>query len=258
MSYIPAIDVSQYQSTINWAGISEQIIMIKMSGGDVGLYLDSQATANYEGAIAAGKAVGGYHFAGGTDPVAEANYFMKAMSPLAENDVYALDWEIQHNDPVGWCMTFLTTVHDAIGVWPLIYINLNTLNSYDWTPVTNECGLWLADWAVSPDDDIPTSYTYVMQQYDDGPWCDHDAWFGTVDQFKAYGYQVPQSPSPAPSPAPTPEPTPTPEPVPTPTPVPTPAPAPSPTPTPPVPPVINDNIFRIIWNWLKSFFNKEK
>jgi len=204
MSWTKAKDISRYQG--NWQDTGEPIVMIKMSGGDDGLYMDSQAAGNYSGAIAAGRAVGGYHFAGGTNPEAEAAYFLKAMSPLAENDVYALDWEIQHPDPVGWCKDFMLYIYDQIKVWPLIYMNLNTLNSYDWSPVLTNCGLWLADWAVSPDANIPTTKIYVMQQYSDGPNYDHDAWFGSVDQFKKYGYHAPTPPAPNPEPVPAPSP----------------------------------------------------
>lgn len=218
---LPALDISKYQGA--WVDRGDPIVMIKMSGGDDGLYMDSDAASNYGGAVADGRAVGGYHFAGNTNPVAEATYFLQAMSPLAENDVYALDWEL----PVGtagaveWCQTFMQTIHDKIGVWPLIYMNLNTLNSYDWTPVLANSGLWLADWAVSPDQNIPTLHTYVMQQYSDGPTYDHDEWFGTVDQFKAYGYHAPNASQPTPPVAQPPTP-----------PVSPPEPAPS-TPTPP-------------------------
>lgn len=204
---IPAVDISQYQGA--WGDYPADIVMIKMSGGDAGLYMDSQAANNYNKAKAAGKHVGGYHFAGGTDPVAEANYFMRAMSPLAENDVYALDWEISHANPVSWCLTFMQTIHAQIGVWPLIYMNLSTLNNYDWSPVLLTCGLWLADWAVPPSGTIPTQHTYVMQQYSDGPNYDHDEWFGTLAEFDAYGYHSPTPPS-APTQNPTPvTPTPT-------------------------------------------------
>src|SRR5260221_464155 len=203
MSWIPGKDISQYQG--GWQDTGEPIVIIKMSGGDAGLYMDSQAASNYNGAVGAGKAVGGYHFAGGTDPVAEANFYMRAMEPLAENDVYCLDWEVSNPNPVGWCLSFMRTVHNKIGVWPLLYINLNTLNSFDWSPVLATCGLWLADWAVPPDAQIPTHHVYVMQQYADGPGYDRDAWFGTIEQFKAYGYhatQPPPTPPPTPLPAP--------------------------------------------------------
>jgi len=251
---IPAKDISKYQGA--WQDTGEPIVMIKMSGGDDGLYMDSEASANYSGAVAAGRAVGGYHFAGNTNPVQEATYFLQAMSPLAENDVYALDWELPVGTPgaVEWCQTFMQTIHDKIGVWPLIYMNLNTLNSYDWIPVLNNCGLWLADWAVSPDQTIPTLHTYVMQQYSDGPKYDHDEWFGTVEEFKAYGWH---------STAPTPQPIPEPIPPVTPPVVPPVEPTPPPTlpdlvnnvPTPPSPipkPVPKVGFFTWLINLLKS------
>lgn len=202
MSFIPAIDVSQYQGQISWAGIGEPIAILKISGGDAGLYYDQQATKNYYGAKNAGKAVGCYHFAGGDDPIAEAGYFLRGMEPLEENDVMVLDWEISHPNPVAWCQTFMQHVHDKSGVWPLIYMNLSTLNSFDWSPVLTNCGLWLADWNNSPDGAAVTSHVYVMQQYNDSPWCDHDAWFGTVDEFKKYGWHAPVTPPTPPAPQP--------------------------------------------------------
>lgn len=185
--YIQAKDISKWQG--DWQDTGESIVMIKVSGGDNGLYYDPKATQNYYGSKNAGKAIGMYHFAGGTDAIAEANFFIKACSPLEENDVLALDWEVGNADPVGWCTQFVNRVHDATGVWPLLYLNLSTLNAHDWSPVLASCGLWLADWSVSPDGEAPTHHTYVMQQYGDSPY-DKDAWFGTIDQFKAYGYHT--------------------------------------------------------------------
>lgn len=213
MSYIAAIDVAQYQGTIDWSKIGEPIVMLRLSFGDAGLGYDTQASKNYYGAKAAGKHVGCYHFAGGGDPVTEADFFLRGMQPLEENDVMCLDWEIQHANPVQWVQAWMTRIHDKTGVWPLLYINLSTLNSFDWSPVLANCGLWIADWNNNPDGPAVTSHTYVMQQYNDGPWCDHDAWFGTVEEFDKYGYHAPATP-PAPTPTlpPAQTPTPTPEP----------------------------------------------
>lgn len=262
MAYIPAKDISRWQGA--WQDTGEPIVMIKMSGGDDGLYMDAQATNNYRQAVAAGKAVGGYHFAGATDPIAEANYFMQAMSPLAENDVYALDWEVSHPDPVGWCSQFVQHVHDTIGVWPLVYMNLSTLRSRDWTPVFSNCGLWLADWNNDPEAAISTPFPIVMQQYADGPSYDRDAWFGTVEAFKKYGWhaqqETPSEPTPQPTPTPDPTPTPVEPPVPTPdTPTPNPSePTPVETPTPPTPPtpeVVKTNWLTRVLRWLYKLLN---
>lgn len=271
MSYILFNDISQYQGNYDMND-GNPAVAIKMSGGDNGLYMDSQAANNYGHAIAAGKVVIGYHFAGGTDPIAEANYFLRAMAPLAENDVYALDWEVSNPDPVGWCTQFINHIHDSIGVWSLVYMNMSTANAHDWSPVFNNCGYWCAAPSFGFDATLPVKYPQVAQQ---GPIVnghDTDAFFGTVEELKKYGYQAPQpAPQPTPTPpAPVPEPAPIPIPPaptpvpPSPAPVPTPpsnptpppvSPPPSPTPAPPV--VVTTPaqswVSKLI-NWLKSFF----
>jgi hypothetical protein len=221
MSYLPMIDISQWQG--KWGGYSEPVVAIKMSGGDNGLYYDSQATGNYNAASAAGKVIIGYHFAGGTDPIAEADFFIKGMSPLAEADILCLDWEVQHPDPVGWCLSFVNHVHDVTGVWPLVYMNTSTCTAHDWSPVLNTCGLWIADYRFTPDQDVPCGHPYLIHQYTSTP-IDRDAVFVTLDQLKAYGYHIP---APAPIPA-----APATPPV-----APEPAPAPTETNTPKAPPI---------------------
>jgi hypothetical protein len=235
MQYIPAVDISQYQGAYKDYGTP--IVFMKMSGGDAGLYYDAQASGNYYGAKSQGKGVGLYHFAGGGNPVAEADFFVKACSPLEENDVLVLDWEVQHANPVEWCRQFAQRVHDLTGVWVLLYINLATLRAYDWSPVLSNCGLWIAAWTGDPNVDINTGgFPYVVHQYRGSP-LDLDAVWLTMEQFNRYGYHAstpaPQpEPTPVPVPVPEPVPVPTPEPVPTPTPEPTPVPVPVPTPTP--------------------------
>lgn len=198
----PAADVSQYQGTIDWADMPP-IAIIKMSGGDSGLYMDPNAATNYNNAKASGKAVGGYHFIGWTlGASAEATYFMQAMSPLAEYDVYALDIESIPSgvNPVAYVSEMVNLIHSKINVWPLLYMNVSTLNSYDWSSLLANCGLWLADWNNDPAGTIPNVPIYVMQQYNDGPNYDHDEFFGNIDQFKAYGYHAPVATS-VPTPA---------------------------------------------------------
>lgn len=215
MSYTAALDISQWQTA---DGYSEDIIIIKVSGGDAGLYFDSKATQHYNAATSAGKAVGMYHFAGAGDPIAEADHFIRACSPLAENDVLILDWEVHHVNPPEWCRAFIQHVKDATGITCIIYMNTSTENAYDWSPVINlNAGLWVADYRFSPEDNVPIRHwpTYIMHQYTSTP-IDRDAFFGSVDQFKAYGFHpAAANPAPAPAPIPTPVvvPVPTPEPV---------------------------------------------
>lgn len=235
MAHIEAIDISQWQGNINWGAVDRPIAIIKMSGGDAGLYTDSKANQNYYGAKAAGKLVGGYHFAGGGNPVNEADFFVAAMSPLEENDVLVLDWEIEHPDPNGWCLAFVNRVHDRTGIWPLFYTNGARINQHGFAAVRANCGTWVAWYGQDPEGNLPISGSYVMHQYTSSGSVpgiagrvDLDAWFGSLDQWKKYGYHAP---APAPTPTPAPEPVPEPVPVPPPTPVPDP-PAPDPVPQP--------------------------
>lgn len=243
MAHINAIDVSQYQQNINWAAVDVPIAIIKMSGGDQGLYTDSKANQNYYGAKAAGKLIGGYHFAGGGNPVNEADFFVAAMSPLEENDVLVLDWEIEHSDPNGWCLAFVNRVHERTGVWPLFYTNGARINQFGFSAVRQLCGTWVAWYGRDPEGDLPISGPYVMHQYTSSGSVpgiagrvDLDAWFGSLAQFKAYGYHAPATPTPEPQP----EPTPVPPPVPVPDP-PKPDPKPPVDPTPPPAPPNHDS-----------------
>lgn len=242
-----AIDVSRWQGDIDWAKVQAPIAIIKASGGDDGLYYDSKCTRNYAGAKAAGKAVGLYHFAGGGNAVEEADFFIRACSPLEPNDVLVLDWEIRHADPVGWCSAFIDRIVAQTGVRCLIYMNSNTASTIDWQGVVDRnIGLWVAHYGLGPDDLVPVGKfpTYVMHQYSStgrepgvgGGTANVDVneWFGTVDQFKKYGFRaVIQDVTPPPAPVP-------PAPAPAPTPVPTPAPGTVIPPTPADAPIVVD------------------
>jgi len=255
-----AKDISRWQGTYTETG--EPIVFVKISGGDQGLYIDPQAALNYNKVITNGHGFGGYHFAGGGDPIAEANFFLNAMQPWNPGEVPCLDWEISHPDPVGWCLAFANQVHARAGAWPLIYMNLATLRAYDWSPVLNNCALWLADWTGAPNPNIDTGkYTYTVLQYNDGPVYDRDVvYVDSIDQFKKFGWPAAPAPIPVPEPVPAPVPGPTPEPTPEPTPVPlppVPAPEPSPEPVPPVPaPPHQSLLARLLALLIKIFYGK--
>lgn len=261
---ISLVDISYAQGLYNMDANGDPIIIMKMSGGDAGLYYDSQASRNYANASRLGKSIGMYHFAGGTDPIAEADFFLRAVSPLAENDVLILDWEVGNADPVGWCSAFINHVHDKTGVWCMIYMNTSTCNAHDWSPVFANSGLWIADYRYTPDQDVPCHHPYIMHQYTSTP-IDRSMWFSDVATWNKYGWHKPipaptPAPAPAPTPAPTPEPTPTPTPVPTPTPEPVPTPAPAPTPVPqpiPIPPVVPPQPAPLtLWQVLIAFIRR--
>lgn len=251
-------DISYAQGAYDMGSNPDPAVMMKMSGAytvSKSLYYDSQAARNYNNAVAAGKVPLMYHFAGGGDPVAEADWFVKAVSPLAENDVLALDWEIENSDPVGWVTAFVNEVFNRTSVWPWVYMDIDRLNSFDWSGILDKCGLWCAAPSFSFDAQLPVKYTVIAQQGPIENGVDTDAFFGDVDQLKKYGYHVapvttPQPPVPAPDPTPVP---------PTPAPVPDPAPVPENPPQPTPPPVVHTptggvGFFAALWNWVKALF----
>jgi len=208
---IPALDVSQFQGTINWVEVfnsGKRIALIKMSGGDAGLYMDSKAAVNYNESKAAGFAVAGYHFIGWVlGASAEASYFLQAMSPLAENDVYLLDCErgqvAMPANAVEYTTEMVNYIHSKINVYPILYMSVATLLAYDWSPLLKVCGLVLADWNNDPQGTIPNVPIYIGQQYTDAGSVpgisgnvDLDDFFLTLTEFNAYGYHAPIQTSP--------------------------------------------------------------
>ncbi len=189
-------DISKFQGVYNMAADTNPAIAMRMSGfyyGSKTGYLDSQAGNNYNNAIKTGKVPILYHFAGGGDPTVEANYFIQACSPLADGDIYALDYELTAAmsppaDPAGWCLTFAEQVHQLTGVWPLLYTYSSMLSEHDFTAVLQNCGLWVADYGVPPSGTVPTAgHSYIIQQYTDTP-IDTNASFISLDTLKKYAH----------------------------------------------------------------------
>ncbi len=234
MAYTTFHDISYANGKYNMDGDPSPIVEMKMTGyyyGSKTPYTDVQGATNYSNAIRTGKIPILYHFAGGADPVAEADYFINTGAmPFANGDIYELDYELTDDmgppaDPDGWCRSFADRVKERSGVYPLLYINTSTFLRYNKFPRTMEvCALIIADYRYTPDQDVPCDHPYIIHQYTDTP-LDTNACFIDLDTLRkyAYGYQE-QAPTP---PAPTPNPVPTP-----------PAPAPDPIPPSPAPPEV--------------------
>jgi hypothetical protein len=222
----PACDISKYQGA--WQDYPCDIVSLKIGGGDDGFYFDPDAATNYDDAKAAGKHVGGYWFIGWVLGAAqEASRFCVGMAPKTENDVYELDVENGVNDiPANgpeYVLEMVNYIHSQTGVYPIIYMNASTYNSFDWSAVMANCGLWVADWNNDPTgESVKINHTFIMQQYSDGPVYDHDEYYGpSLASFDEYGYHAVNDPTvqqaapatpPAPVAPPAPETPPTPAP----------------------------------------------
>jgi GH25 family lysozyme M1 (1,4-beta-N-acetylmuramidase) len=259
MSYILGLDASYAQggnidfSAAKAAGYEFWLQRMSYAYPGQGCKNDTTASTNYYGAQAAGFVVGGYHKVGWTDPIAEADFFIQAMSPLAENDLLAHDMEPSSDVPIppnwsDWEQAYVQRIHDRTGVWSIRYENISMNNSMARQGVVTNSASWVAAPSFGWDDTLPVSVPVIIQQ---GPTTripgipdnvtDTDAFFGDGDtnalraELVKLGYHA-QIPQPSPPSAPTPPtPTPSPMPVPDPTPPVVPPPQPAPVPTPPVP-----------------------
>lgn len=262
---IPFHDISYAQGVYNMAANTDPMVMMKASGyytGSLQPYLDAQLVNNYANAKKYGKIPFMYHFfVPSVDALAQAHYFLAAVSPLAVGDGYAVDVEIDGPNLVQDVYTFVTEHHKNTGCYPWVYIDRYLRQKYDWSSVFALCSEWIAAPDVSFDANIPGVGIYVAQQGPIVNGVDTDEYFGTLESLKSYtyGYQPPAPiPTPAPPtppplpPIPTPEP---PQPAPTPEPKPEPTPTPKPDPTPPTKPT--DSFWELVVKLIKKIFGRK-
>ncbi|OMH30665.1 hypothetical protein BGP79_11950 [Tersicoccus sp. Bi-70] len=149
------IDISGYQAGIRLAGVAHDFVGIKATGG--GSFVSIGFHDQIEQAIAAGKPIIAYHFAGeganiGATSDVEAEHFFDTIRPYLGCGliVPALDNE----DPqlvhrVDWHSDWLDRVRQLTGAKSLFYANPATLQAYNWAPVVSRSsGLWLPSYGA--------------------------------------------------------------------------------------------------------------
>jgi GH25 family lysozyme M1 (1,4-beta-N-acetylmuramidase) len=137
-------------------------------------YINPQCDAQYQSAKKAGKLLGAYHYAGGGDPIAEADYFLANIAGYIHEAVLALDWEKIQNSAWGdstWCRKFVDRVHAKTGVWCLIYVQASAINQV--ANLVADCGLWVAGYP----DMVNTSFTPSSDfLWSTSPWSAYTLW----------------------------------------------------------------------------------
>lgn len=138
------IDVSSWQTGIDTASIDADFVICKATQGT--WYVNPDCDRQYTQAINSGKKVGVYHYAEGTDAIAEADYFVDNIQGYIGDAILALDWEGSAilRGPA-YAKQFLDRVYERTGVKPVIYMSNSTIHAYDWTRVVQaDYGLWNA------------------------------------------------------------------------------------------------------------------
>lgn len=134
------LDISNHQSDIDVNALSGiDAIICKATEGTY--YVDPYCDGFYQTTKDRGLLRGFYHFAGNSDPIAEADFFITNTEGYFNDGIPILDWE--GDQSVDWVNIFVNQIHDRTGVWPIIYAN-------DWRfnqgGVEANCGRWVASY----------------------------------------------------------------------------------------------------------------
>jgi lysozyme len=225
--FIPGIDVSNFQGSINWTSIKNAGIKFAFCKATEGVdFVDARFTTNIVNANTAGIPIGPYHFgrpdsneANPNDAIDEANDFVDAIAPYYAQpgirlrpvlDVERLPTPGEFTGTTKaylseWVRDFVGVVVNRLGFEPLIYANTNYASNYFETNI-NQYDLWLANYNYTPPSEPPTSAYGIWsdwafwQHSDSGTVSgisgavDLNVFEGTIDELYEF-VAVPQTPT---------------------------------------------------------------
>lgn len=167
---LKGIDVSSHQSTINLAKVPGDFVIIKATQGTT--YVNSAMVKQYESAKSAGKLIGLYHYAGGGDPVAEANFFLKTIKNYIGTAILVLDWEGTQNAKFGYSLEqsyitdWMNKVYTETNITPFFYTYKSVLGRFKY--IANKYPLWLAYYRSN---NVQNGYRATPPRYgSSSPW----------------------------------------------------------------------------------------
>lgn len=111
-------------------------------------YVNPKCNHQWDLAGQLGRKRGLYHYAGGGNPVAEAQYFIRNIKNYVGQAMLIIDWEKDQNAAWGntnWVRQFVDEVHRLTGVWPVIYVQESAL--WQVANCAKDCAVWVAKYA---------------------------------------------------------------------------------------------------------------
>lgn len=123
-----------------------QAVIVKATQGTG--YVNPRCNHQWDLAGSLGKLRGLYHYAGGGNPVAEADYFVNNIKNYVGQGILILDWESYQNASWGnasWARQFVDEVHRLTGVWCVLYVQESAL--WQVANCARDCIAWVAKYA---------------------------------------------------------------------------------------------------------------
>lgn len=149
------IDIASYQSGIDLTVVPCDFVIIKATQGTG--YVNPDCDRAYQQAKRAGKLRGTYHYVGGGNAVAEADYYVNNIKGYLRDGLLAIDWEAEQNSAWGneaYLEQLVRRVIERTGIKPLIYSMASRYAQVAAVAKKLDCGLWIAEYA----DMNPTGY----------------------------------------------------------------------------------------------------
>ena len=149
------IDIASYQSGIDLTVVPCDFVIIKATQGTG--YVNPDCDRAYQQAKRAGKLRGTYHYVGGGNAVAEADYYVNNIKGYLKDGLLAIDWEAEQNSAWGseaYLEQVARRVIERTGVKPLIYSMASRYAQVAAVAKKLDCGLWIAQYASND----PTGY----------------------------------------------------------------------------------------------------
>lgn len=157
---LQGIDVSSWQPSDITSRVTADFAIVKTTQGTG--YVNPKANEQIDNARKTGKEIGIYHYAGGGDCNAEADYFLRHSAGYVRKAVLILDWEGDQNAQWGngaWPTCWVNRVKQRTnGVIPMVYVQASAVNQVAGARAAGS-GLWVAQYATT----APTGYQ-------DHPW----------------------------------------------------------------------------------------
>ena len=167
------IDCSSYDAGIDPSVVPCDFVIVKSTQGTTYTNPDFRRLAG--ATIAAGKALGIYHYAGGGNATAEANYMLDVAGAYIGRAIFCLDWEGEQNGAFdsgrdsAWIDEFCSVIENRVGSDCLVYLSKSVMG------YASGHKLWVAQYA----DMDPTGYQ-------DSPW-NEGAYDCAIRQYASTG-----------------------------------------------------------------------